>query len=264
MNIGVMNAGTERDATRAVAARTEGRAQMSITRRMFLGSAFALTSWVRAMAVGADEEPLPVPDPATGFVTERFGSWGYAAGRDPDDGQLDVVVFPDVTSAATLLAFDAANRAAVGQVTAPTPVTVTLRRPLSGDEVAALARAAGVPITGYTARYVEDQGLRATLSSAGAPPEAGGRPMATIAPTPTRPDSTPTPPNPRVGFRGYITLDVTADAGQIATLLADDRVFTVDVVRVIAVARGRAALIASDPTFAALPLRLTVQTPLYW
>jgi len=47
-------------------------------------------------------------------------------------------------------------------------------------------------------------------------------------------------------------------------LLADDRVFTVDVVRVIAVARGRAALIASDPTFAALPLRLTMQTPLYW
>jgi len=237
---------------------------MRISRRGLFVGACALAFRAAPTGVGADEASLPLPDPATGFVTERFGSWGYAAGRDPDDGQLDVVVFPDVTSATTLLAFDAANRAAVGQVTAPTPVTVTLRRPLSGDEVAALARAAGVPITGYTARYVEDQGLRATLSSAGAPPEAGGRPMATIAPTPTRPDSTPTPPNPRAGFRGYITLDVIADAGQITTLLADDRVFTVDVVRVIAVRRARAALIASDPAFAALPLRLTMQTPLYW
>ena len=119
-----MNAGTESDATRAVAAGTEGRARMSITRRMFLGSAFALMSWVQAMAVGADEEPLPLPDPTTGFVTERFGSWGYAAGRDPDDGQLDVLISANTASTTTLLAFDAANRAAVGQVTAPTSVTV--------------------------------------------------------------------------------------------------------------------------------------------
>jgi len=237
---------------------------MRIARRGLVVGACALASRAAPTGVGADEASLPFPDPATGFVTERFGSWGYAAGRDPDDGQLDLLVFTDTTSAAALMAFDAANRAAVGQVMAPTPVTVTLRRPLSGDEVAALARVAGVPITAYTARYVEDQGLRATLSGAGAPPEAGGRPMATIAPTPTRPDSTPTPPNPRAGFKGYIMLDVTADAGQIAVLLADDRVFTVDVVRVIAVRRGRAALIASDPTFAMLPLRLTVQTPLYW
>jgi len=237
---------------------------VQFSRRMFVARAFALMSWVQAMAVGADEAPLPLPDPATGFVTERFGSWGYAAGRDPEDGQLNVLISANTTSAAALLAFDAANRAAVGQVTAPTPVTVTLRRPLSGDEVAALARAAGVPITGYTARAVEEQGLRVTIGGPGAPPEASGSVMPTLAPLPTSPDSTPVPPNPRAAIKGYITLDVIADADQITTLLADDRVFTVAVVRVIAVARGRAALIASDPSFAALPLRLTIQTQLYW
>ncbi len=205
---------------------------------------------------------LPTPDPATGLVTEQFDGWRYTAGVA--EGAVFVSVAYDVSSARGIAAFDTANRTLAARVQGAVPVHVVFRRPLGADEVAAIVGATGIAVTGYLARSVDDQGLRVTMMGPGMPPGAGGTPMPTGASTPTRPDRTPAPTNPRAGFKGYVTLDATADAGQLAHLLADERVFTTDVTEAVATARGRAALIATDPSRAALPVRRAPSSGLYW
>jgi len=222
----------------------------------------ALTPPPPTVAPAAIPAMLPTPDPATGLVAEQFDSWRYTAGVA--EGAVFVSVAYDVSSARGIAAFDAANRTLATQVQGAVPVHVVFRRPLSADEVAAIVGATGIAVTGYIARAVDDQGLRVTMMGPGMPPGAGGTPMPTVAPTPTRPDRTPAPANPRAGFKGYVTLDATADTGQLAHLLADGRVFTTDVTEAVATARGRAALIVGDPSRAALPVRRAPSSGLYW
>jgi len=222
----------------------------------------ALTPPPPTVAPAAMPAMLPTPDPATGLVAEQFDGWRYTAGVA--EGAVFVSVAYDVSSARGIAAFAAANRTLATQVQGAVPVHVVFRRPLSADEVAVIVGATRIAVTGYIARAVDDQGLRVTMMGPGMPPGAGGTPMPTVAPTPTRPDRTPAPANPRAGFKGYVTLDATADAGQLAQLLADARVFTTDVTEAVATARGRAALIASDPSRAALPVRHAPSSGLYW
>jgi len=222
----------------------------------------ALTPPPPTVAPAAMPAMLPTPDPATGLVAEQFDGWRYTAGVA--EGAVFVSLAYDVSSARGIAAFDAANRTLATQVQGAVPVHVVFRRPLSADEVAAIVGATRIAVTGYIARAVDDQGLRVTMMGPGMPPGAGGTPMPTVAPTPTRPDRMPAPANPRAGFKGYVTLDATADAGQLAHLLADARVFTTDVTEAVATARGRAALIAGDPSRAALPVRHAPSSGLYW
>ena len=142
---------------------------------------------------------LPTPDPATGVVTEQFDGWQYAAGVA--EGALFISVAYDVSSAQGIAAFDAANRTLATQVQGAVPVHVVFRRPLSADEVAAIVGATGIAVTGYIARAVDDQGLRVTMMGPGMPLGTGGAPP-TVAPTPARPDRTPSPANPGPDSRG--------------------------------------------------------------
>lgn len=216
-----------------------------------------LAMWV-ARAQTADD-PLPSPDSATGIVGEQFGGWAYGAGVY--EGTMFVHVSANTKDIQGLLAFDAANRAALAQVHGPTTITVVFRRPLSEGEVQDIAQATGASVMSYIARAVDDRGMRITIGGPGLP---GVRAMPTLAVPLTRSSTTPSPTSSGAGFRGYVTVDVYADAGQIAALFADERVFTADVVRVIAVDRGRSALIAADPAVAVLPMRIDAATQVYW
>ncbi len=207
---------------------------------------------------GASALTQATPQPASGspYLHERFDGWEYQAATD--GSELSVVVNYDRLTPGGVNAFGESNRRLVDQVEGSVPVSVVFRRPLSVSEFEQLIQQAGLAVSTYTMRAVDDKGGRITIQ--GAPDKQMLVSQLLLKSTLARIEER----LPGAEFKGVVTVDATATRAQLKRLLADQRVFTTDVTRAIATDRARSGFASRGVDVSHLPAQSRLVGPLYW
>lgn len=196
------------------------------------------------------------PQEPTAPFQGQFEGWNYLAAQDDD--HISVLINYEKLTPEGIKAFAAANRKLVEQLRGPASVAVVFQRPLSIDEFKYLVQQSSLQVESYTMRAVDVTGTRITMQGAPIGRELVPQDMfnATLAHVQSQSSG--------VVFKGVITVDGTATPAQLKQLLTDERVFTTDITRTVAVENARAQIAARAANLKQLPIESRLVAPLYW
>jgi hypothetical protein len=213
----------------------------------------------------------PVSGNSTTVITDKQDTWQYSAGMD-GDGRLRIIVdFPHNT-AVDIKNFDKTNRNLIQELQGEGLVSVTFNQPLAIADFKALSQQKALKVVGYTMRATDSSGVRFTIQGQ---PSVDGKEVVEqsnfdhiFAQIQQK--------SPTATFKGVITVYLKADKLQVQQLLADSRVFTVDVTGAVALQKVHTKLATTNSALTTQSLSSMNQAlttgnvvahesvPLYW